>query len=473
MVQVRPVPRDASPLATGLGGAGLAARGFQQMDLEQKESLRLLEQLKLAQDQHDLDVRDWLAQRADARREQDEKSRQRQDAGDLFKALGAMNGQESQELPPGIAGPPAPTQMFGPDTWKMQNQAIGEAVRSGALTIPQGLSALRLLGAQQQTALRRVASDELRRKIVNGIASGEWNPKNALGLELDLDGDGKPDPISETPQILLEMLDDPQRSPESVAALHDYVLKRIAAEKARIDTRERKAAEADQMRIEAQGITPEANRLAIETIGKWRRDEYEQTEQGLRDFKQDFEQALVGNVPIMLKKSGVKVYVSEAEAKRAEIGEEVDPQFERVKATAGILDSFIGPMPKYDPEFDDEENERARQRYLQDFRELSEALGLTPPKEKGMMPSRAGVLTGGAQPQQSQQPTVTRPPPLTSQIVGPGQSTSSSGAADPRERALELLGGRKYESLSVQEKAEMARKLRAEFGAAANRPGNP
>lgn len=439
MVEVRLpiVPRDASPLATGLGGAGAAVGGFMQAEafVEQRKLRQRqaeMEQQGLDQRQQQLDLanrrQDAIAQRYLSEREAkaNEARQDQQQRGDVFGVLKSLYGGGKQMGPQ-----PADPMQSMPDEWAQEIDSLGQAFRSGTLTASQTSEALKLVAANKEATLRRVATQQLTDRLMKEIASGSWKPEAALGLQMDVDGDGQPDPISDTPQLLLRMLGEGKIDPAQVEAMHFAAKQAIDNEKARIITREKQALKAEMVLNQSQDVTPEGERLAIGRIAAWRRDEYPQTQQGLEQFMRDFNAAKTGLVPLK-GKSGQTYYVPEADAKEAELDLKPRSPFAEIEEKSTVLSRFLGEY-RDDPELSDEENDKRWQRYRARMLELD------------------GELFQGQKPAAQAEPE---------KASGPPPEKGMTRAA----RARQLMGGTPMEQMTVEQKAAIARQIRAEFG---------
>jgi hypothetical protein len=440
MVEVRLpiVPRDASPLATGLGGAGAAVGGFMQAEAFVEQ--RKLRQRQAEMEQQALDQRgqqielanrrqDAIAQRYLSEREAkaNEARQEQQQRGDVFGVLKSLYGGGGPQMGPQPADPMASM----PDEWAQEIDTIGQGFRDGTLTASQTSEALKLVAANKEATLRRVATQQLTDRLTKEIASGSWKPEAALGLQMDVDGDGQPDPISDTPQLLLRMLGEGKIDPAQVEAMHFAAKQAIDNEKARIVTREKQALKAEMVLNQSQDVTPEGERLAIGRIAAWRRDEYPQTQEGLEQFQRDFNAAKAGMVPLK-GKSGQTYYVSEAEAREAELDLKPRSPFAEIEEKSTVLSRFLGEY-KDDPELDDEANEKRWQMYRKRMIELDGELfrGQKPPEVEANKPPDA-----------------------------PKPEKGMTRAA----RARQLMGGTPMEKLTVEQKAAIARQIRSEFG---------
>jgi len=497
-MQLRAIPGTVMPGLTGaISGAAGAAQGFLAAEEIHRKRQMQDEELQLAQrrmslaEQRQEQVLERFMQQREMASQKAQREQTGQDAaGDAFGAMRrTLFGKQTPTDPKALGDVP--------QEFEQAAGAIEEAIRSGGMSPSEGAQAYKLLGTQYDAAATKLQSNNVLRQIQDEVNRGDWDPANALGIEIDVDGDGQPDPISDTPSLLMQALHDGV-DPEIVAAEHARAKRAIDGEKARMIRRESIAAEAEQMLGQlGNQLPPEAFTASMERLGAWRRDEYPPTSQGEADFKMDFQQAQLGNLPLQTK-GGVKVYVPrdqylEAEHKLKGGG---DPELERATDILKALSPLLGKFEDQSLDSDEKNNKRFNQ-YMERASKMADWFGLTPKQRNETAPSRSSVLTSGkpagkasagpTQPpsadpsttppadvpaadgaaQDDIPPGYTRPPPLTDQATGGAPAQASTPAA----RFQEILGQRDYSTLSVKEKADIARQLRAEFGGEANRPG--
>jgi hypothetical protein len=439
MLQIRPVEQNVAPGLTGaLGGAAGAAQGF--MAAEDVKRKRALQDQAAQADQRRLAIAE-RNQEIQLQRffQQQQVQRDRQDRLDR-KDAGASAGFDAMRTLMGKAATPVTGSAAAlPPEFDAELDAIAS---NPGMTMAQKMQALKLVGTRYEAAVTKLKRDDVAKKIMDEVAMGAWDPSNALGLEIDADGDGQPDPISETPALLLKALEEGD-DPEFIERLHQNATRAMDQEKARIQRRVNVGAEVEQV-LAAQGsmIPPEAHSAAVQAINRWMRDEYPQTEQGEKEFKMDFQAALAGTLPLV-DKNGVKVYVPHDKYMEAEHSLKAPPTpeetaMERRKAKAEIMGRFLGEF-RDDPESND--NDARWESYKKRMGELE-----------------AAMAGGGPAPQQVAPAAQAAVPPLE-----PGMT--------PADRFKQLVGTRDPRTMTEAEKAEVARRVRAEFGAAANKPG--
>jgi hypothetical protein len=131
-------------------------------------------------------------------------------------------------------------------------------------------------------------------------------------------------------------------------------------------------------------------------------------------------------------KSGQTYYVSEAEAREAELDLKPRSPFADIEEKSTVLSRFLGEY-RDDPELDDEANEKRWQMYRRRMIELD------------------GELFRGQKPPEA---------PAENQSNAPKPEKGMTRAA----RARQLMGGTPMEKMTVEQKAAIARQIRSEFG---------
>lgn len=451
-LQIRPVENQANAgLSGAVSGAAGGAAGFmeaqafkQRQELERRQSDAAMRRLTMAERQQELALSRFFEQQKARQQRMDLVDRKQEAAGKAFDAMRAITGRPA----------PGSAQTAGnlPMEFDAALDQIGQTVRAGGMTLTQAGEAMKLLGTRYEAAIQRVDADALAKSLADEIATGYWSASGALGLESDVDGDGQPDEIADTPALLLQALQDGVPA-EQVRLMHQQAKQAIDFEKARIQERVKVAAESEAKVMQDMTIGPVGRRLATERIAAWSRDEYPHTEEGRKLFDRDLNAAMGGLVPV--EKNGQRVYMTEAQRDEVAFGLERGDPLKMVDDRSTILSRFLGEF-RDDPDLSAEENEARFQQYQKRMDELSGALFGRPEPSPFM-----AVKDPRAQ-QNAPGTTTTRPPPLTEQIQNPDAAGSETDT--PQAVFQTLLRGRDPKSLSQDEKAEIALELRRRFG---------
>lgn len=457
-LQIRPVENQVNAgLSGAIAGAAGAAGGFieaqafkQRQELQRQQSDAALRRIAMAEQRQELELSRFFEQQKARQQRMDLIDRKQQAVGRAFDALRAINGR-----------PPAgSTQTAGnlPMEFDAAMDELSLAVRDGGMTPAQAGQAMKLLGTRYEAALQKVDADALTKSLTDEIAGGYWSESGALGLESDVDGDGRPDDIADTPALLLQALQDGVPA-EQVRLMHQQAKRAIDYEKARIQERVKVAAESEAKVMQDMTIGPVGRRLATERIAAWARDEYPHTDEGRKLFDRDLNAAMGGLVPV--EKNGQRVYMTEAQRDEVAFGLERDDPLKLIDDRSTILSRFLGEF-RDDPDLSEEENAARFKAYQQRMTELSGSLFGTSQPDPRWAVKDPRAQQGAPNAQAGTTSRTTRPPPLTEQIQNP--DAAGAGADTPQALFQTLLRGRAPQSLSQDEKAEIALELRRRFG---------
>lgn len=435
-LQIRPSQKAVAPGMTGaISGAAGAAQGFMQaQDIYRRQENERLEldanmrRLMLAERNQELQLQRFFENQRRQQAKQDREVAGDEAAAKAFESMrGALGLGQAGKLPKSAGG-------NLPQAFDQDVANISGAVRSGGMSPAEGMQALKIVGTRYEAAIQKLNAEELSTTLMDEIARGDWNPEAVTGVQMDVDGDGDPDPISDTPALLIQALKEGV-DPQMIGVLHERARQAYTDAKAKFEWRNGKGAEYDtKLKQMAGTLTPEGYAAATSIVDKWMRDQYPHTEQGMKEFDRDFNMATQGMMPLVDEKDGMKSYVPREqflEAKhKLEAG--ADPEFQRIEDETALVSKVVGEFRPPSDITDPKEINSLWQQYLGRLREAKEALGVTPPANKGMMPSRAGALTGGA-------PRGTKPPPLTEQMYD-AKNTKRDSSQKAIKEEHELVG---------------------------------
>jgi hypothetical protein len=227
-------------------------------------------------------------------------------------------------------------------------EAAFEQIRNDPNLSPEERAdAIESWSALASAGARDSAAKELATRIQQEVASGRWTPEAGLGLQIDIDGDGKPDDWSDAPNKLLFLLGEGKLDPMEVAQLHENAKRAGTQQQAMMKRRMMKVAEA-QTRVETNAalMPPEAQYAADEVIARYQDGEFGSDQFGEQEFERELGAAMQGMV-FVEGKNGRRYAVPYAEAAQAELDLKAppkDPALQNAEDFAGLADRFFPPF---------------------------------------------------------------------------------------------------------------------------------
>lgn len=368
LVRARPI--EKATLGTAVHGAAEAVRGFQSLEQYRDQQRRIDEESKrrdeelnlrkahLAATLDNMDSRTarWLYQQKLAEQKRSEEATKESGAlqgdraaidalhTDLFRRMGG------EFMAPDVAGPRQDSPI--PPELQQQFDTITANVDAGTISHQDAAEQIKQLGVLAATALKGHAMRQLSDALHNETAAGYWTPDEALGVQIDVDADGNPDPVSSVPEFLMNKLAE-GADPEEVDAIHRRLKDDFDREKAHGINREAKIAEWDTALAERRpSMSPDDFALAYSVRQRMKRREYPDTAEGMQQADRDYQQALNGMAPVEI--DGVQVYAPLADVKAGRVGKEQPrPEIKHAEEVLGALKGVVPPF-KPDPTSDDD-----------------------------------------------------------------------------------------------------------------------